>query len=70
MSHTFEKKYTVYRILEDGQHVFVAGFDQLQKAQETISSLSEYWPGDYTIHFADALIPADRAPSRGLLLSL
>jgi hypothetical protein len=70
MSRIFEKKFTVYRVLEDGQHVFVAGFDQLQKAQETISSLSEFWPGDYTIHSADSFIPAERTPSHGLLLSL
>ena len=69
MSHTLKKKYTVYRILEDGQHVFVAGFDQLQKAQGTISSLSEFWPGDYTIHSADSFIPVDTR-NHGLLPSL
>jgi hypothetical protein len=43
------KAYEVVRTLEDGQRVQVGTFQELSEARGLIASLSEYWPGGYSI---------------------
>lgn len=43
------KAYEIVRTLEDGQTVRVGTFRELDKARGLVASLSEYWPGAYSI---------------------
>lgn len=52
METVIEESYKVYEIvrtLEDGQTVRVGTFQDLDKARGLVASLSEYWPGAYSI---------------------
>jgi hypothetical protein len=41
--------YEIVRTLEDGQRVQVATLHDLNKARGLVASLTEYWPGAYSI---------------------
>ena len=41
--------YEIVRTLEDGQTVRVGTYRDLSKARGLVASLSEYWPGAYSI---------------------
>jgi hypothetical protein len=45
----FERAYKIFRVLEDGQQMFVASFDDIDEARNLVASLKEIWPGDYSI---------------------
>jgi hypothetical protein len=43
----------IVREVEDGQLVPVSNLENYDQAEKLISSLSEYWPGEYSIVQAD-----------------
>ena len=49
MEHKIKPLYTIVREVEDGQRVPVSTLENYEQAERLISSLSEYWPGDYSI---------------------
>lgn len=54
MENQNRRLYTIMRQVEDGQRVPVSTLEDYQQAQRLISSLSEYWPGGYSILQSDA----------------
>ena len=40
--------YRITKLMEDGE-VWIADFEQLDRAEELIASLESYWPGEYVI---------------------
>jgi hypothetical protein len=49
METVLERTYKIVRDLPDGQRVLVGSFKNVNEARKRIATLSEYWPGDYTI---------------------
>ena len=54
--------YKIFRKTEDGQDVFVAGRAALEEAKQLIASMTEYWPGDYSIECGGSLSGAGPSP--------
>lgn len=49
MENKIKPLYTIVREVEDGQRVPVSTLESYDQAERLIRSLSEYWPGDYSI---------------------
>lgn len=42
--------YKIFRILRDGEELFVAGRADLREAKACVDKFLECWPGKYSIH--------------------
>jgi hypothetical protein len=42
--------YKIFRVLRDGEELFVAGRPGLMEAKECVAKFIDCWPGQYLIH--------------------